>query len=354
MNVGILVIFQNYLGRFKDADVVHNEMRLAEQIEGMGFDTYWAAEHHFTDYAFSPDNLQWLSWLAGRTSTLKLCTGAVIVPWNNPVRVVEKFVLLDHISKGRAVLGLGRGLSRHEYLHFGLDMSDARARFDEGAAMILDALRTGFIEGKGPQFPQLKTEIRPRPRAGVDGRFYCVGMSADSVEKCAELGATLMTFSQKPWEMYVEETLKVYQASFQKHHNRPAPPPLTGDLMFCHEDADQAKTLAMEYMTNYFLTIVKHYEFMGEHFKNIKGYDYYATAGEMFKAVGMEIAAQSYCEVQTWGTPDMILKKLEARKKMMGSFELNVTGYYGGMSIEEAERSLTLFSREVIPVVKKW
>jgi alkanesulfonate monooxygenase SsuD/methylene tetrahydromethanopterin reductase-like flavin-dependent oxidoreductase (luciferase family) len=354
MDVGILAIFQNYLGRFKDADVIQNEMRLAEQIEGLGFDKYWAAEHHFTDYSFSPDNLQWLSWLAGRTTTLKLCTGAVIVPWNNPLRVVEKFMMLDHMSKGRAVLGLGRGLSRHEYTHFGLDMNDARARFDEGATMILDALKTGFIEGKGPQFPQLKTELRPRPRAGVDGRFYCVGMSSDSVEKCAELGGTLMTFSQKPWEMYVEETLKSYQASFQKYHGRPAPAPLTGDLMFCHEDADKAKTMAMEYMSNYFLTIVNHYEFMGDHFKKIKGYDHYATSGELFKAVGMEIAAQSYCDVQTWGTPEMILKKLEARKKLMGQFELNVTAYYGGMDITTAEKSLKLFSKEVMPIVQKW
>ena len=354
MDVGILAIFQNYLGRFKDAEVLANEMRIAEQVEALGFTKYWAAEHHFTDYSFSPDNLQWLSWLAGRTSSLKLCTGAVIVPWNNPLRVAEKFMMLDHMSQGRAVLGLGRGLSRHEYTHFGLDMNDARARFDEGATMILDALKTGFIEGKGPQFPQVRTELRPRPRSGVDGRFYCVGMSSDSVDKAAELGATLMTFSQKPWEMYVEDTLKIYQKAFRNYHGKDAPPPLTGDLMFCHANADKAKEMAMNYMSNYFLTIVNHYEFMGDHFKKIKGYDHYATSGELFKAVGMEVAAQSYCEVQTWGTPDMILKKLEARKKLMGNYELNVTAYYGGMGVAEAESSLHLFAKEVIPVIRKW
>lgn len=354
MDVGILAIFQNFQGRSNDSDVIRNEMHIAERIEGLGFNKYWAAEHHFTDYSFSPDNLQWLSWLAGRTSSLKLCTGAVIVPWNNPLRVAEKFMMLDHMSNGRAVLGLGRGLSRHEYKHFGLDMNDARARFDEGARMILDALKTGSIEGGGPQFPQIKTELRPRPRSGVDGRFYCVGMSSDSVDKAAELGATLMTFSQKPWELYVEDTLKVYQKAFRNYHGKEAPAPLTGDLMFCHANADKAKEMAMNYMSNYFLTIVNHYEFMGDHFKKIKGYDHYATSGELFKAVGMEVAAQSYCEVQTWGTPDMILKKLEARRKLMGHYELNVTGYYGGMSVAEAESSLGLFAKEVLPVIQKW
>lgn len=354
MDVGILAIFQNYLGRYQDADVVKGEMRLAEQVEDLGFDKYWAAEHHFTDYSFSPDNLQFLAWLAGRTSRLRLGTGAVIVPWNDPLRVVEKVTQLDHLSGGRAVLGLGRGLSRVEYGHFGLDMNDARTRFDEGARMILDALESGEIRGAGPHFPQAPTPIRPRPLSGFKERFYCVGMSPDSVETCARLGARLMTFSQKPWELYVAETLKDYRESFQKHHGVAAPPPLTGDLMFCHEDAAKAEAMALEYMSNYFLTIVRHYEIMSEHFKDIRGYDYYATAGDLFRAVGLEISAQTYCKVQTWGTPEMILEKLRWRRELMGDYELVMTAYYGGMAIEEAERSLRLFAREVLPELRRW
>ncbi len=354
MEVGILAIFQNYMGRMDDSEVINNEMRIAEQIEDLGFDKYWAAEHHFTDYSFSPDNLQWLSWLGGRTSKLKLGTGAVIVPWNNPVRIVEKFAMLDHMTNGRAVLGLGRGLARHEYEHFMLDMNDARARFDEGAKMIIEGLRSGIVKGDGPQYKQIETEIRPRPRSDVDGRLYCVGMSPDSVETCAKLGATLMTFSQKPWEMYVEETLKVYQQAFKKYHNREAPGPVTGDLMFCHENADTAKEMAKKYMSNYFLTIVQHYEIMSDHFKNISGYDHYATAGDLFKEVGLEVAAESYCDVQTWGTPEMILEKLEWRKKLMGEYQLTLISNYGGMSYEEASGSLQLFAKEVLPVIQKW
>jgi alkanesulfonate monooxygenase SsuD/methylene tetrahydromethanopterin reductase-like flavin-dependent oxidoreductase (luciferase family) len=354
LEVGIHAIFQNYLGRVTDSEVMQSEMKLAEMVEDLGFTKYWAAEHHFTDYAFIPDNLQWLSWLAGRTSTIKLGTAAVIIPWNSPLRAVEKFSLLNHISNGRGVLGLGRGLSRHEYEHFGVDMNESRDRFDEGAKMILDALKTGFIQGDGPFYPQIRTEIRPRFEHDVSGSFYCVGMSPDSVEKCAELGGTLMTFSQKPWEMYVEETLKEYQASFRKYHGRPAPPPLTGDLMYCHENADLAREHAMEYVKNYFLTIVRHYEIMSDHFKNVSGYDHYATAADLFREVGLEIAAESYCEVQSWGTPDMILRKLEERRELMGNFELNIMAYYGGMDLETARTSLELFSKEVLPVVRQW
>ncbi|HEM46400.1 MAG TPA: LLM class flavin-dependent oxidoreductase, partial [Alphaproteobacteria bacterium] len=140
MNVGILLIFQNYLGRGDDAEMVRGEMHIADLAEPLGFDFVWPAEHHFTDYSACPDNVQFLTWLAGRTERIRLGTGAVIVPWNDPLRVAEKMAFLDHLSGGRAILGLGRGLSRTEYAHFAIDMSESRERFDEGAQMIIDAL----------------------------------------------------------------------------------------------------------------------------------------------------------------------------------------------------------------------
>ncbi|MDJ0850095.1 MAG: LLM class flavin-dependent oxidoreductase [Myxococcota bacterium] len=354
MEVGVLGIFQNYMGRGDDADMVANEMRLARLADELGFDKYWPAEHHFTDYSACPDNVQFLSWLAGATERIRLGTGAVIVPWNDPLRVAEKIAFLDHLSGGRAVLGLGRGLSRTEYHHFQIDMGTSRERFDEGARMIVDALETGFIEGDGPYYPQVRTPIRPRPRAGFRDRLYCVGMSPDSVQQAAALGGRLMTFTQGPWELYAEGPLEDYREAWRKHHDGEPPPPLTGDLMICHEDAARAEEMVNEYMCNYFLTIIKHYEIMSDHFKDTKGYDHYATAGEAFKAVGLELSARTYCHVQTWGTPEMILEKLRWRRDLLGDCELNMISYYGGMPFEVAEHSLRLFAREVLPEIRRW
>jgi alkanesulfonate monooxygenase SsuD/methylene tetrahydromethanopterin reductase-like flavin-dependent oxidoreductase (luciferase family) len=354
MQVGILLIFQNYLGRGTDEEMVRGEMRLADLAEPLGFDTVWPAEHHFTDYSACPDNVQFLTWLAGRTRRIRLGTGAIIVPWNDPLRVAEKMAFLDHLSDGRAILGLGRGLSRTEYGHFAIDMGESRDRFDEASRMIIDALEKGFIEGDGPYYPQPRTELRPRPRAGFRDRFYAVGMSPDSVEQCARLGARLMTFSQKPWDLYRQETLTAYHDAWARHQSGSPPPPLTGDLMFCDADPARAEALAMEYMANYFLTIVHHYELMSEHFQDAKGYDYYATASELFRAVGLEPSVRTYCQIQTWGTPDQILEKLRARRELLGPFELNMIARYGGMPLETAEGSLRLFSEKVLPEIRTW
>ncbi len=354
MEVGILAIFQNYGRQLDDGDMVRNELRLADQVEELGFGTWWPTEHHFTDYSACPDNIQVLSYMAGRTHRIRLGTGAVIVPWNDPLRIVEKMAMLDHLSDGRAVLGLGRGLARIEYEHFGIAMDESRDRFDEGAAMIIEGLRTGHVEGKGRYYPRAATPVRPAPIRDFSDRVYCVGVSPESVVQAGQLGARLMVFSQTPWEMFAEGSLKEYRRAYRQSSNAVAPPPLIADLVFCHESPDAAEQLSRTYMSNYFRSIVDHYELFSEHFRDIRGYEFYATSMEMFQAAGIENAVDTYCAIQTWGTPRQILEKLSDRRELLGDFEFNCIVNYGGMPIEQAESSMRLFAQQVLPELQTW
>lgn len=354
MKVGLLVIFQNYRGKGADEDVVRTEMDLALAADQLGFDTFWPAEHHFTNYSACPDNIQFLSWAAGKTERVQLGTGAVIVPWNDPLRVAEKMIFLDHLSGGRAVLGLGRGLARKEYEAFGLDMSESRDRFDEGARMIVDALESGWMEGTGPYYPQQRVELRPRPLGGFRERFYAVGMSPESVEQAARLGARLMIFSQQPWELFAEGSLATYREIWKQTHGSEAHPPVTGDLVYCHEDPETARKVATQYMTNYFESIVEHYELMSDHFEKARGYEYYASTGEMFREIGLEAIVDAYLRVQTWGTPAQILEHLESRRDLLGEFELNAIMNFGGMPRELMRNSVGLFAEKVLPELHRW
>ena len=105
------------------------------------------------------------------------------------------------LSKGRLRLGLGRGLARREFAAFRLSMDESRERFDEAAPMIVNALKTGFIEGDGKFYKQPRIEIRPRPQHSFDGRIYAVASSEDSVDSAAKLGAHIVMFADRPWEM---------------------------------------------------------------------------------------------------------------------------------------------------------
>ena len=122
MEVGMIQVIQSWgFEGMSDAQVYEEELKLAINAEELGFDHIWVVEHHFTDYSFCPDNFVYLAYLAAQTERIGLATGAVIVPWNiQPLRVAEKAALLDQLSGGRLILGLGRGLSRREFEQFGM------------------------------------------------------------------------------------------------------------------------------------------------------------------------------------------------------------------------------------------
>ena len=202
MQVGTIALFQRYGydDSVTDSQVYREEVALASQLEELGYDSHWSVEHHFEDYSFCPDNAVYLGHLAALTTTLKLATGAVIVPWNTPLRSAEKVALLDELSNGRVIFGMGRGLSRREYDQFGIDMDTSRERFDEAVPMILNALETGIIEGNGKYYKQPRAPIRPKPTRTFKGRTTQVAMSPDSALEAAKYRAQMMVFTQKSIE----------------------------------------------------------------------------------------------------------------------------------------------------------
>jgi len=128
MHVGMSTVFQNPRREKTDFQVYRDELRLADLAEPLGYQSIWGVEHHFTDYTMCPDVIQFLTYMAGRTKNTLLGTMVVVLPWHDPVRVAEEVSMLDNLSEGRMILGIGRGLAKVEFDGFRLDMSQSRAR----------------------------------------------------------------------------------------------------------------------------------------------------------------------------------------------------------------------------------
>jgi len=143
MRVGMTVVFQNPHDGQSDHAVYADELRLADLAEPLGFDSIWGVEHHFTDYTMCPDVLEFLTYMAGRTRRVQLGSMVVVLPWHDPVRVAEQVSMLDTMSGGRLVFGIGRGLGRVEFEGFRVPMEESRGRFIESAEMILRGLEQG-------------------------------------------------------------------------------------------------------------------------------------------------------------------------------------------------------------------
>jgi alkanesulfonate monooxygenase SsuD/methylene tetrahydromethanopterin reductase-like flavin-dependent oxidoreductase (luciferase family) len=353
MQVGLMPLFQGHPGT-SDVEIYKQELDLALEAEAMGFDLLMPVEHHFFDYAMIPDNTVLLSYVAARTKTIKLMPCAFILPWNDPLRVTEKAILLDHLSGGRVVVGFGRGLAKREFDAFRVKFSESRERFDQAAGIILRGLETGFVEGDTPHYKQPRIEVRPRPFKSFRDRTYMVGMSPQSLETAGRLGLGCMKFAQGPWEEAKVE-IDRHRALFEQSCGFAAPPPIAADCMVCDPDLKRAEKLAREHVTRYWVQLMEHYELLSDNFaKAGAAYASYAEQTKHYRSTSQEALIESYLQANIWGDPARIIDKLRERRELLGDFILGVSPSFGGMSFDDVRRSLRCFVDRVMPEIKAW
>ncbi len=234
-----------------------------------------------------------------------------------------------------------------------MPMDESRDRFDEAAPMILRALETGVIEGDGPYYPQAPTPIRPRPTRSFVDRTYCVAMSPDSLDTAADLGARMVIFSQRPWDDQAV-AVATYRDRFVQRHGREPYPPTTCDFVYCDTDAARAEAVAQEHVAGYLTQVLEHYELADEHFKAAKGYESYGSAVDVLRAIGKDKLGEMYLGVQAWGTPEQILARLEARRAIVGDFDLTCCFRYSGLPFDAARQSMETFANKVLPELHEW
>jgi alkanesulfonate monooxygenase SsuD/methylene tetrahydromethanopterin reductase-like flavin-dependent oxidoreductase (luciferase family) len=356
MEVGLQFIFQNTHAGMSDAEMMRKETQIALLAEEVGMDFLLLPEHHFDpNYSIMPDNMQWLAYLAGKTSRIKLGTGAIILPWHqNPTRVAEKIAMLQIVLGDRFMLGFGRGLAREEYRAFGIDMNTSRERFDQAAEIVLDILETGVAEYDTKYFKQSRTTVTPKPEHGYRDRgFLSVAMTPDSAMAAATIGGTMMSFVQLPWEQH-HAAVEAWRKRFKELHPAKSPgAPVFSDFTYCHEDPKVAEKVAREYLTKYYASVIRHYDFDGSHWGETKGYQAYQAGASAIKEIGLDAACESFVQNQAWGTPEQIIEKWSRRAKMTGELRPAMAVSYAGMPFDLIQGSLRLIGQKVVPALHK-
>lgn len=348
MHVGLSLFFQGQKRGLSDAEVYRQDVQLGDQAEPLGFDSLWSVEHHFTGYTMVPDVLQLLTYFAGRTRDIQLGSMVVVLPWHQPIRVAEQVSMLDHLSGGRLLFGVGRGLSRTEFEGLGVAMEDSRPLFNESVEMLLAGLEKGYCEYDGEVVKQPRVDIRPTPARGFAGRIRAAANTEESMRVAGELGLGLLMIPQKPWDVLAQE-LDVYRSAYRAAQEGEAPPPRFLGLVFCDEDGERAEARAREYMGNYWQTVIDHYDLFGAHLSKTRGYEYYA---EKYDA-GADQMTELFLSLQVYGTPEQCRERVLDSAGRIGADGFMGVFSYGGMPTDEAQRNLQLFAREVLPELKR-
>ncbi len=140
------------------------DLELAQWLDQLHYDEFWVGEHHSAGWETIASPEMFLVAAAERTKRIKLGTGVVSVPYHHPFNVAQRIVMLDHLSHGRAMLGVGPGALPSDAVMLGIDPMTQRERMDEGLGVILRLLTTDEpFSYKGAWFELNDAALQIRP-----------------------------------------------------------------------------------------------------------------------------------------------------------------------------------------------
>ena len=179
--------------------------------ERLGFASVFLTEHHFTGLGQVSSPLGLLSYLAGRTSTIRLGTAVSVLNWYNPITVAEQAATVDLVSGGRLDFGVGRGFRAAEYEGFCIPMDEAQDRYDEALEVILKAWSSeGRWSHEGMFWRYANVVSEPRPIQQPLPPVWMGAGSEKSLRLAAERGFNLLLDQIASFET-IAERVSVYR-----------------------------------------------------------------------------------------------------------------------------------------------
>jgi alkanesulfonate monooxygenase SsuD/methylene tetrahydromethanopterin reductase-like flavin-dependent oxidoreductase (luciferase family) len=154
-----IITCQRYPGDPRsDEDLYADALDLAVYAEELGFDSIWTSEHHFVDDGYLPALLPLCAAIAARTSKVEIGTGLLLMPLHDPLRIAEDAAVVDLLSRGRLILGLGLGWREEEFEGFGVPIGDRVQRLEDAVRVLRSAWNGEAVRAHG-----VPVHVTPRP-----------------------------------------------------------------------------------------------------------------------------------------------------------------------------------------------
>lgn len=318
---------------------LHRDLEIAQHLDKLGYDEMWFGEHHSggIEYLGSPE--MFCAWVAGQTRRIKVGTGVISLPYHNPLWVAERAILLDHLTRGRFMLGIGPGALATDADMIGLEPAELRNYLREDFPILMRLLRTDdLISIDTGRYRLVDARVQLDPYSEFDiavtsiftpsgpllaGRFgvgllQLSGITPESLAVLPEHWAT------------VEEQATKYGTTVEPKDWRAV------GIMHIAESKDQAIEEVRYGLDHYF-----------EYFQDVVGQERYHAAGRTFEK-RLEWAMETGNAVI--GTPAEAVAGLnrlnEAADGRVGAFLHWATDW---ASPANTMKSYTLFAQQVMP-----
>ena len=162
-------------------------IRECEQAEAAGFDSVWLGEHHNHGTLY-PTPLIGLAAIAGRTRKVRLGTAVLLLPLYHPLAVAEEAAMVDMISAGRLILGVGAGYAPEEFAAFGVSIKERGSRMDEAVPLIQRLWSEDKVTHAGRHYRVTSATVSPRPVQRPRPPIWFGGWVEPAIRRAGRLG----------------------------------------------------------------------------------------------------------------------------------------------------------------------
>jgi alkanesulfonate monooxygenase SsuD/methylene tetrahydromethanopterin reductase-like flavin-dependent oxidoreductase (luciferase family) len=340
MEFGTFLLMQSPSAR-PSREIYARGVEIAQAAETLGFRNVWLAEHHFSTYGYLSRPAQLATYIAARTTRLRVGTAVIVVPLHHPLVVAEEIATLDLLSNGRLDVGLGRGYQHYEFERFGLDLSTGRGRWEEAIDVILKAFEGGPFSYDGKFFKIPETTIFPQPLQQPRPPIWITAQSPDSVEGAVRRGFNVLTGG---FGIPIER-----MAEFRRLFDRvvaevkPARPLQVGvqRAVYVTDSLADARAAAEEARWNMRVTLSLRHQYER------------VEAGR-----AIPVPADREPDIDDLldrflviGTPDTCIRQLRRIQELVGITHFNCSFWFGDLAQGRVLRSMELFAREVMPAL---
>ena len=316
---------------------LHTEYRdiieLVQRVEACGLDGAWVSEHHGSADGYLPSLLPMLAALAAITDRIELGTGVVLAPFHDPIRLAEDFAVVDQISGGRVICGLGIGWREEEFRQFNIPVSSRVRRLEE----IVDILRLAWREDRfdyaGKHYSYSGAAVTPKP-ARIPP--ILVGGFVDAaIRRAGRIGDGYISSRAQP-----ERVAEAFQMAARERSKAGLEGPPTVAVLqnaFVTEDPERDWPLVRAGIGHQ----------LGVYAGWREGTD---VPGAPLKVLPPDDG--DIRRTTAFGTPEEVLRFLEPLAEVLGPYpesHLILRLHYPGMDAADAARAIDLFAERVAP-----
>lgn len=314
------------------AQVIRNVVDEAVLADELGVDFIGLGEHHRGDFAISSPEMV-LAAIAGRTKRIRLGSAVTVLSSDDPIRVFQRFATLDAVSGGRAEVILGRGSFTESFPLFGYELGDYERLFEEKLDLFAAVRTQGPVTWEGSIRPPLRNQqVFPPVEGGRLKTWIGVGGSPESVVRAARYGLPLMLaiIGGEPdrFAPYVD----LYHRAFEQL-KQPVQPIGVHSPGYVADSDEQARE-----------ELWPEYKVMRDRIGAERGWPPMQRA---------EFDRETDRGSLYVGSPETVARKIAATAKALHISRFQMKYSAGALSHERLMRSIELYGRRVIPLVRE-